>query len=187
MSVQGPAIRATEIATGMTHLPPSFDENVFLYASAFTSVMSIACLSLIIACWMVRDLWRDRFNSHPKSLLFGYRAMMGMVALTAFVRSFPEVLYLQSYNDPGTSMQVQSYILSAKRMADTIALGFFLIWNLLMVVIYPAVCIALNTGPARLVVIDKYSSWPRLVQPALTFVCIVLISIAFAIAKVYSS
>jgi len=170
----------------MTHLPPSFDGNPFLYAAALTSVMSIACLGIAVAGWMARDTWRDRFNEHPTGLLFLFRAMIGLAGSAAFARSMPEVLYLQVYGDADVSTATQALILTGKRIADSLALWLVLGWMLILVAIYPAICIALKTGPARYVVVDAYSAWPRLMRPVCVFGCIVLVSIAFAYGKVYA-
>lgn len=185
MGQQNVAARAARELVDMTHLPPSFDGNPWLYASALTSVMCIACLGIAVAVWMARDVWRDRYISHPKSLLFLFRMMMGLAGFAAFTRSMPEVLYLQVYGDPDVSATVQGAITTAKRVADSLALWLVLGWMLILVAIYPAVCVALKTPPARFVEVDALSTWPRLGRPILIFVIIAGLSIAFAYAKVY--
>lgn len=184
----GPGIaeRSVERLAEMTNLPPSFDGNPFLYAAALTSVMSIACLGIAVAGWMVRDTWRDRFNAHPTTLLFMFRAMIGLAGFAAFSRAMPEVLYLQVYGDPDVSSATQAAILTAKRVADTLALWLVLGWMLILVAIYPAICIALTSGPAKYVIVDAYSTWPRLRRPFLCLVCIVGVAVAFAYGKVYA-
>lgn len=181
----GVAKKSVEVLQQLSALPPSFDGNPFLYAMALTSVMSIACLGIAVAGWMARDTWRDRFNVHPKSLLFGFRAMMGLAGFAAFVRSMPEVLYLQVYGDPDVSDSVQAAIITAKRIADSMALWLVLGWMVILVIIYPHICLALKAGPAVRVRPDPLSTWPRLVRPFCCFLVILVVAIAFALAKVY--
>jgi hypothetical protein len=179
------AVRSVETLNKMSHLPPSFDGNPFLYAAALTSVMSIACLGVVVTGWMARDTWRDRYLVHPTALLFMFRAMMGLIGFVAFLRSLPEVLYLQVYGDPDVPAHVQAAITTAKRAADTTALWFVALWVLLLVAIYPPLCVALKTGPARYVAVDPVATWPRLMRPMLGFLCIIAVAIAFAYGKVY--
>lgn len=185
MSNDSVARRVAEALPQISNLPPSFDGNPFLYAAALTSVMAIACLGLAVAGWMARDTWRDRFNVHPKSLLFGFRAMMGLAGTAAFVRSMPEVLYLQVYGDPDVSAATQAAIITAKRIADSMALWLVLGWMVVLVVIYPHICLVLKTGPAVSIRPDPLSSWPRLMRPFCCFLVILVVAIAFALAKVY--
>ena len=169
-----------------TSLPPSFDGSPFLYAASLTSVMSIACLGLAVAGWMARDTWRDRWLVHPRSLIFGFRLMMGMAGFAAFFRAMPEVLYLQSYGDPDVSAATQQAIVTAKRVADSLALWFVLGWMLILVGIYPHICLVLKSGPARYVQPDALGTWPRLARPTLCFVVILVVALSFAYAKVYA-
>lgn len=180
------ATRSVESLTQLTNLPPSFDGNPFLYGAALTSVMSIACLGICVSGWMARDLWRDRFLVHPTALLFMFRLMMGLVGFAAFARSMPEVLYLQVYADPDVPTSVQAMILTGKRIADSLSLWLVLGWMIILVAIYPSICLSLKSGPARLVVVDAYGTWPRLVRPVAAFACIILVSVAFAFGKVYA-
>lgn len=166
-------------------LPQSFDGNPFLYASSLASLMSIACLGLAVAGWMMRDIWADRFIVHPKSLLFTFRTMITIIALTGFMRCMPEVLYLQAFGDDDISRDTVALILTAKRAADTLALPMVASWMLLFVAIYPPIAIALKQGPTRYVVVDRAATWPRLVRPAFLFLIIAAISVMMAYSKVY--
>lgn len=186
MAQPGIAERSVAQLTQLSHLPPSFDGNPFLYAWALTSVMTIACLGIGVAGWMARDTWRDRYRVHPQSLLFLYRCQMGLCGFAAFFRAMPEVLYLQVYGDPDVSPALQGAIITAKRIADGLALWPVAAWVLIMVATYVPLVLALTTGPARGVIVDVPTTWPRLRRPAFLFVCIVLTAIAFAYGKVYA-
>lgn len=185
--MSGPAIKATEMTQYLSQLPPSMNGNPLLYATALTSVMCIAALGLLVAGWMLRDTWRDRFNVHPKSILFNFRAMMGLAGFAAFIRAMPEVLYLQIYGDPDISNEIQAMVTTLKRVTDSLALGFVLGWMLLLVAIYPHVCLALKQGPSQFVEIDRVGVWPRLARPFMCFICIALVSMTFTYAKVYGN
>lgn len=180
------AKRTAEVLPQLSPLPPSFDGNPFLYAAALTSVMCIACLGIAVAGWMARDTWRDRWNVHPRSLLFGFRAMMGLAGFAAFFRSMPEVLYLQVYGDPDVSAATQAFILTAKRVADSLALWLVLSWMLILVSIYPHICLVLKHGTVRQIRVDPLSTWPRLVRPVVCFILILGVASAFAYGKVYA-
>ena len=186
MSQPGIATRSVEQLTQLTSLPPSFDGNPMLYAMALTSVMSIACLGLAVAGWMARDTWRDRWCVHPRTLLFSFRLMMGLAGFAAFFRSLPEVLYLQVYGDADVSLATQSIILTAKRVADSLALWLVLGWMLILVTIYPHLCLVLKHGTVRQIKLDTLSTWPRLVRPAGCFLVILVVAAAFAYGKVYA-
>lgn len=180
-----PAMQIAQGAINASHLPPSVNDSPFLYAVALTSVMCIACLGAAVAGWMVRDTWRDRFYVHPKSLMFNFRMIFLFAGLAAFVRSMPEVLYLQMYGDPNVPIATQAIITTVKRVADSFALWLVLAWMLILVVIYPHICIALKGGPAKIMETDTYSAWPRLMRPFLCFICVVLVASGFTYAKVY--
>jgi hypothetical protein len=180
------ARQTAEMLPQMSTLPPSFDGNPFLYAAALTSVMAIACLGLAVTGWMGRDTWRDRFNLHPNTLLFGFRTMMGLIGFASFMRAMPEVLYLQVYGDPDVSAQTQASILMAKRVADALSLWVVLAWMAIMVAIYPHVSLALRTGPARHVQSDLLGTWPRFYRPTACLVVIMVVAVAFAYGKVYA-
>lgn len=182
----GIAAKSVEQLNTLSSLPPSFDGNPFLYAAALTSVMSIACLGIAVSSWMLRDTWRDRLNARPTSLLFMFRAMIGLAGFAAFFRAMPEVLYLQVYGDPDVAISVQAAIITAKRIADTLALWLVLAWMLILVAIYPAICVALTSDPARYVIVDAYSTWPRLRRPFVCLLCIIGVAVAFAYGKVYA-
>jgi hypothetical protein len=166
-------------------LPQSFDGNPFLFATALGSLMSIACLGLAVAGWMMRDTWQDRYLVHPKSLLFNFRLMIAIIAMTAFVRCLPEVLYLQAFGDDDISAATQQFILTFKRAADTFALPMVAGWMLLFVAIYPPIAMTLKQGPSKYVIVDRAGTWPRLVRPVFLFVLIAAISIMMAYSKVY--
>lgn len=184
----GIALKGVEALSQIaTNLPPSVNNSPFLYAAALTSVMCIACLGAAVTGWMLRDTWRDRYLVHPKTLMFNFRMMIAFVGAAAFVRAMPEVLYLQMYGDPQVSNEIQAAVTTAKRLADTFALWLVLMWMLILVVIYPHICLVLKGGPTRVMPIDNLSVWPRIVRPFFCFVGIALIAMAFAYAKVYGS
>lgn len=187
MSRTDAAIRGVEATLQVAHLPPSMNNSPLLYAMALTSVMCIACLGAAVAGWMIRDTWRDRFYVHPKSLMFNFRMMIAFAGAAAFARSMPEVLYLQMYGDPDIALSTQAAITTAKRVADSLALWLVLGWMLILVVIYPHICLVLKGGPAKIMETDSYSAWPRLVRPFFCFVCIAVVAMAFAYAKVYGA
>lgn len=181
------AVKGVEALNTLTsNLPPSMNNSPFLYAMALTSVMCIACLGLAVSGWMVRDSWRDRFSLHPKSLLFNFRLMICLAGGAAFVRSMPEVLYLQMYGDPSVSVEIQAVVTTAKRIADSLALWLVLGWMSLLVIIYPHICIVLKGGPARFIEPDRIGAWPRLIRPFMCFICIAIVAMVFAYAKVYA-
>ncbi len=186
MRAMGPAKQSVEILAEMSNLPPSFDGNPLLYAMALTSVMSIVCLGIAVADWMARDTWRDRWCVHPRSLLFGFRGMVGLAGFAAFFRSMPEVLYLQVYGDPDVSVAVHAAIITAKRVADSLALWLVLGWMLILVCIYPHLVLVLKHGTVRQIRVDPLSTWPRLVRPVVCFIVILVVAAAFAYGKVYA-
>lgn len=179
------SFRAAEELVRISNLPASMNGSVVLYTIALASVMAISVLGALVCGWMVRDTWRDRFNVHPKSVMFAFRAMMGTIGFTALLRSLPEVLYLQAYNDPDVSLEWQGFITNMKRMADGSAIWFVLLWTGLLVMIYPHITLALKSGPTRAIVLDPLGTWPRLVRPAGIFLCIIVVSFGFAYAKTY--
>lgn len=180
------ARRVAEALPQISSLPPSLDGSPLLYAMALTSVMSIACLGIAVAGWMARDTWRDRWCVHPRSLLFGFRGMVGLAGFAAFFRSMPEVLYLQVYGDPDVSTAVQAGIITAKRVADSLALWLVLGWMLILVCIYPHLVLVLKHGTVRKIRVDPLSTWPRLVRPVVCFILILGVASAFAYGKVYA-
>jgi hypothetical protein len=174
-------------AVNLTHLPPSFNGNPVLFAASLTSVMSIACLGIAVCGWMARDNWHDyrHYNLPIFSVQFLFRWMMGLAAFAAFFRSMPEVLYLQTYGDPGVSTEVQAMVITAKRLADTTALLFVSGWMFILIAIYEPICAALQRGEIRNVLITRQATLPRARRPAICFACIVCTAVAFAYAKVY--
>lgn len=168
-------------------LPSSFDGNGFLFAGALASLMSIACLSIAVCGWMLRDTWRDRYCVHPRQILFGFRMMIAIIGFTAFLRCLPEVLYLQAYGDNDLRPETIQLFLTLKRTADNLALPFVAGWMLILVAIYPPICLALKQGPARHMEADLLATWPRLMRPVCIFLCICVISSLTAYAKVYTN
>lgn len=124
---------------------------------------------------MVRDLWRDRFIDHPKSLAFLFRPMLAVISGIGFLRCLPEVVYMTCYGEvTGASM---GKILAMKRIADTLALPNVVLWQTILALIYPYVMIALKTQEARaIVILDPATVWSRLAPPFLLFVTILVIA-----------
>lgn len=113
--------------------------------------------------------------------------MIAIIGFTAFLRCLPEVLYLQAYGDKDLSPDTIQLFLTMKRAADNLALPFVAGWMLILIAIYPPICIALKQGPARAMQVDHLSTWPRLMRPVCIFLCICVISCLTAYAKVYTN
>ena len=177
------AVKITQQGLEMSPFPPSFGNNPALYASSLAALLAIGTFGLIIARWMIRDLWRDRFTDHPTSLIFCFRAMMMFAGGAAFLRTMPEVAYMTCYGDKTIDPWTIALILSIKRAADTLSLPVVVSWMALLVLIYPFVSVALRSQPAREVRIDPIAFWPRLVRPVVIFLIVVSIAVLMAVAK----
>ena len=57
---------------------------------------------------------------------------------------------------------------------------------LILVTIYPHLCLVLKHGTVRQIKLDTLSTWPRLVRPAGIFLVILVVAAAFAYGKVYA-
>jgi hypothetical protein len=171
--------------TAMSPYPSSFGDNPYLYALALAAILAIAVFGLIIAGWMVREIWRFRFVDHPRSLAFLYRIMILLAASAAFVRSAPEVVYMTIYGDPGTDPKTVAAVLTIKRAMDTIALPSVAGWMAVFVATYPFVIIALRDRTTKTIEVDLVALWPRAARPLLIFLCVMLIASLMAIAKGY--
>lgn len=176
------AARLSSYATTLSPYPPSFDNSAFLYGSALFSLMSIAMFGAVVAGWMARDIWRDRYHDHPFSLACLFRAMVGIAALTGFIRCLPEVAFMTCYGE--VTGYWMGRILTVKRIADSLSLFTVLFWMTTLVLIYPFVIISLHSMAARhIVVVDPVSVWPRLMRPLTIVATILLIAFLMAVAK----
>lgn len=180
-----PAATINDIARVLSPYPPSFGDSPWLYGGALAAVLSIAVFALIVLGWMIRDAWAFRFVDHPKSLAFLFRAMMGSVALAAFLRSAPEVVYMTCFGDPNISTSFISHVLLVKRSFDTLALPVVSLWMAILVSIYPFLMIVLRSRAAYTMQIDLAGVWPRLGRAVLIFVVVVVIAALMAVAKGY--
>lgn len=187
-----PAAQAVETLTQISHLPPSMNGNPILYATTLTAVMCGAVLGLYVVSWMMRDMVRDRKHVGFKSVLFNFRLMMGLAGLAAFVGCLPEVLYLQMYNDPQVPTHLQAAISTMKQVMDSSRIFIIVGWVSILVMIYPYVCLALidlEDGHGQSIIkylqVEDYPGFQRLAKPALVFITLAVIAMAFAFSKVY--
>ncbi len=180
-----PAETIITIGRKLSPYPPSFGDNPWLFAGAFGAVLSIATFAAIVAVWISRDLWRDRMHDHPLTLVFLFRLLTLFVAWAAFVRSFPEVVYMSCYGDPDISPTFLGWVLAYKRFMDLLALPIVASWMGILVSIYPFVVIALRERADVTTKIDPLSVWPRIARPVLIFVLVVVIASLMAMAKGY--
>lgn len=174
--------RIAAIGSTMSPYPPSFDGSAWLYFVSLVSLMCIAMFSAVVAGWMARDLWRDRFEDHPKTLAFLFRFMVLTIAGVGFIRCLPEVAFMTCYGEvTGATM---GRILAVKRVFDALALPNVILWMFILVLIYPFVMIALKSQTARAtIVVDPLSVWHRLGRPTLIFITILVIASLMAAAK----
>lgn len=180
-----PARMINGIAVTLSPYPPSFGNNPWIYGAALASVLCIAVFAMIICCWMVRDTWRFRFIDHPTSIAALFRFMMGGVALAAFVRSAPEVVYMTCFGDPDISPSFLSGALLVKRIFDIFALPMVTLWMAILVSIYPFLMLILRSRVTHTMHVDIASVWPRLVRALLIFVVVAIIAALMAVTKGY--
>lgn len=160
--------------------------NSWQYIVALTAVMTIACLGAGVAGWMLRDTWRDRKYVKFGEPLYTFRIMKFMAGGAMFLRSMPEVVYLQIYNDPFISPYFVELVISSKQLADTTALTFMIIWVTALILIYPPV---FQPGVDYIYSSDtmkKNIKWSKLARPIFGFGCIAVISFGFAFAQVFT-
>jgi hypothetical protein len=177
------AAKVVAISTALSPYPASFDNSPVRYAFALGSLMSIMMFGGIVACWMGRDIWRDRKERPPTPALLLFRLMMGTCGFAAFLRCLPEVLYMSAYGEvTGDRMAI---ILTAKRLADIASLPVVVGWMAILVCIYPAIVIVLRAHRplAAPRPISRFDRWHHLGMPAVIFVTIVLIASLMAYAK----
>lgn len=158
--------------------PASFDGNGILFATALFSVTAIACLSSMIAGWMARDLWRDRFTIHPKSPIFSFRLIVMFVGVVGVMRSGPEAAYLFLYNEPRVTPALYQFVLIVKRLSDTLSIVPVVAWMALLTVSYAGIVHQMKA--CTYISPDRLGPWPNLVRPFL--VLIIVLSIAFLVA-----
>lgn len=189
--MSSPASQAARELTTISHLPASMNGSPFLYATSLTAVMCGMVLGLYVMTWMGREMIRDRKHAGFKSVLFNFRAMMGLAGTAAFCACLPEVLYLQMYGDPQVSLETQGLITMFKRVMDSTRIFFIIGWVSLLVMIYPYVCLSLmereDNGTITHIQVADYPGIERLVKPGVIFVILAVIAMAFAYAKVYGA
>lgn len=180
-AASGIAAKVAALSTTISPYPPSFDGNPWLYGSALASLITIGIINAINLRWMVVDLYADRYRSHPLSVLFLFRTMIGLLSLVGVVRCFPEVVYLTCYGEvTGYWMGV---ILTVKRVADTISLPGVILWTGILNVTYSRMVLALTTVEQRAVQIDPWQQWHRLGKPLAILGMILLCASLIAVAK----
>lgn len=185
------ATKAIETLNQISTLPPSMNDNPFLYATTLTAVMCGTVLGLYVVSWMTRDILRDRRHAGIKSVLFNFRLMMGLAGLAAFIGCLPEVLYLQMYNDPQVSTLLQAMVTTGKRIADSSRIFIIMSWVGILVMIYPYVCLAFiemdpdSQDVIKNLQVEDYPGFGRLAKPAFIFIVLAIIAMAFAFSKVY--
>lgn len=176
------AARVTSYATTQSPIPASFDGDTLRYGTALHSLMCLGIFSLMLACWMARDIWRDRFNDHPFTLTFTFRFIFMLIGTIGFVRAMPEVVYMTCYGE--VTGHTMATILSVKRYADTLALPIFMTWITCFIVAYPQNILNLRSYKAVTTPsLDFIGVWPRLIRAGLIFVTVATISAMIAAAK----
>jgi len=180
-----PAATVNDIARVLSPYPPSFGDDPWLYGGALAAVLSISVFASIVFGWMIRDTWRFRFIDHPASLAALFRFMIGGVALSTFVRSAPEVVYMTCFGDPNISPVFIARVLLIKRSLDTLALPVVALWMAILVSIYPFVMLVLRSRITHTLEVDLMSVWPRLGRAVLIFLVVVVIAVLMAVAKGY--
>lgn len=182
MHVPEIAARVTAFSTTQSPYPASFDNSPWLYGTALAALISISFFSLIIGTWMVGDIWKDRTIDHPYSLPFGFRAIIALVCVTAFMRCVPEVMYMTFYGEVTGAVMAQ--ILTLKRVADIVALPVGIMWMAWLVVIYPHIMLELRSYRARTTPsLNFVGNWWRLARPFTIMVAVIFISALIAAAK----
>lgn len=167
-----------------TPFPASFNggEGFILYAWALGSITALGVIMAMICGWMARDIWRDRFLSHPKLPVTSFRLIILLCSFTSFARAFPEALYLFLWNEVRDDQWI--IILTIKRIADGLAILPGALWAILLALSYPSIVNALRASSAG-VTMDLLSPWPRLARPALALIMAFVIAFLVAISKLY--
>lgn len=156
-----------------------------VYVMTLTSITTIACLGIGVTGWMLKDTWKDWGVVKLGSTLFLFRLMKAMAGMALFLRTIPEVLYLQIYADKGILPEVYNNILLAKHLATNTALWFVLGWLITLVIIYPPVFTLISEEEHIRVMQSKRSLREKLVRPLICFICILVISGGFAYTKAF--
>lgn len=163
-------------------LPPSFGDNPWLYAWALGSVSAIAILMMMIAGWMARDIWRDRYHLPPTNTLMLVRTVLMFAAATSVLRNLPEAVMLYSWNE--VDEQTMGLILLLKRFADGVAIAPATIWTVLFTLAYPSIAMGLRADISYSLY-SAWAPWPKLVRPAFALILVFAIAFLVAISKVY--
>lgn len=176
------AEKVISVGTANSPFPASFNDNPWLYGASLAALICVDVFFFIVAWWMSRDLWRDRWVDHPTTLVFLWRLMLVAICGGAFIRILPEVLVMTLYGEvTGHTMGI---ILSVKRSADIIALPIVLFWMAILVLIYPNMMIVLKDKMIRsITVIDPLTVWPRLMRALVIMLTVIFISTGISIAK----
>lgn len=185
----GPSVEAVSKLTEISNLPVSVNDSPIFYTVVLTAMMCGVVMGAYVFLWMMKDLIRDRKYAGFKSVLFNFRLMMGFVGLSGFMACLPEVLYLQMFNDPKVAETTQAVVMMGKRVADTCRMPIMLSWVALLGMIHPFLGLALiEIGENRKVThlqVEDYPGLNRLWKPALVFVVLAFIAMAFAASKMY--
>jgi len=162
--------------------PPSFGGSLLLYTWALGSITALAVVMSMIAGWMARDIWRDRYAVYLTTPVQCYRITILLASFTGFVRSMPEAVYLYSWNEVRPDQW--ALILTIKRLADGMSIFPGMAWTILFALTYPGICHACKTNSIY-VQTDLLSPWPKLARPALALTIAFVIAFLVAISKLY--
>lgn len=175
------AATVSAMSTTLSPYPPSFDGNPWIYGSALASLITIGIINAINLRWMIADLYADRYRSHPLSVLFLFRLMIGLLSFVGVARCAPEVVYLTCYGEvTGARMGI---ILNIKRVADTVSLPGVILWTGILNVTYSRMVLALTTTEQRAVQIDPLQQWHKLGKPIAILGTILFCATMIAVAK----
>jgi hypothetical protein len=166
----------------LTAFPPSFGNNPFLYATSLGSITALSFLMAMVAGWMARDLWRDRYHVHPNTALTAFRVIIMVAAGTSCMRALPEAIFMYSWNE--ISERNKELVLTMKRFADSVAIAPGVFWTASLVLAYPRIAAALKAD-SRTEGADIWSGWPNMVRPLLALVLIFMIAFLVSMSKLY--
>jgi hypothetical protein len=92
------------------------------------------------------------------------------------------------FGDPTVPAGIQSAVIQGKRIVDSARVYVIISWVGLLFMIYPYVCLALINIEHKEITTIQVADYPGLEKawkPALGFVTIAVIAMAFAFSKVY--
>ena len=160
--------------------PDSFGGNPYLYAGALGAITAAGIMSLMVAGWQARDVWRDRYILYPTHSLMILRLICMLMATASFLRALPEAVYLFYWND--VSEATMYSILAAKRWSDIVALIPALMSTTLLVCTYPSIAHTLRQQQ-QFTFGSPLTSWPRLARPFIALVLVFIIAGLVSVGK----